>query len=616
MSRPDDDRPLFNRREALQAALAASAALAVSPAQARPAASGLDFTKALGDRFTVALVADPQVEGPDTRSAVAVTSARKMARIVAELNAMERPPAFVLWNGDLVNNANPRQIDNFLDLAKPLTMPQMAVHGNHDGRPPYAEFKAIQETLNGTEGVWFGFDAGAWHVVTIPTNIPPNDEALIDEVLGWLDADLEAHRDRPTLALIHYHLMPAGLSQLEWYTYPKPIKKRLLEILTRRGNVKYVVSGHCHNGIETSLKTAWNYKGTNFLIAPTCTASRNFGEELPPFESGMDHGDGDTGGGYYLLLDFDGADLTIRGRLVGVGSDQFFPKAFRPYRDEEPLWLKDLVDDPPAPAFRNGSFAAGLDGWAHAWRYMADPEPGFRIEPGPAPAGADGGPAPAANALRLVVRDRGEPWAEDEVLEVYQYVRRPDGPAPVVSAGFLMEGATPGGGAYLRVCGFRGPELAWLMLVDWGDGDRAASHRIASNAIYTATGAPGPAFGLIQMGERKRAMFWRPTAAPGRWHRLTLNLAALYDGAHGRAGAFAETATDGLLIAAGVWCHEQRGSHAACRFAAIALEAGAPGAPSTFDGTPLAADASAFHTDIGLTQLQNSERDRVRPRRG
>jgi hypothetical protein len=609
MNRPDDRAPIpIHRREAMQAALAALA-IPVAHAQAQPTPSGLNFTKALGDRFTVALIADPQVEGPDTKSAVAVTSARKLGRIVAELNAMEPPPAFVLWNGDLVNNANPRQIGNFLALAKPLSMPQVAVHGNHDGRPPYAEFRAIQKTLNGTEGVWFGFDAGRWHVATIPTNIAPNDEALANEVLDWLDADLEAHRDRPTLALIHYHLMPQGLSQLEWYTYPKPFKKRLLEILTRRQNVKYVLSGHVHNGIETALKTAWTYRGTNFVVAPTCTASRNFGEELPPFAAGMDHGDGDTGGGYYLLLDFDGGDLAIRGRLVGVDADQPFPKAFRPYRDEEPLWLKDLADDPPAPALVNGSFEEGLAGWRHPYRYTADPEPGFRVEVLPAPAGR-GGDAPASpNALRLSVRDRGEPWAEDELLEVYQYLALPGGAAPAVAASFLVDGPTPGGGAYLRLCGLRGRELAWLMLVDWGDGDRAANHRMGANSLYTATGRAGTPYSLIQLGERRQALFWRPDAAPGAWHRVSLDLAGAYDAAHGRAGAFAEARADAVLVAAGVWCHEQEGSHASCWFDAITLgTAAAPDAPSAFDGTPLAADPSRFRTDFGLAQLRRAER--------
>jgi hypothetical protein len=567
-----------SRRDLL---FAAGAALAATPATA---ADPFHRLAAVGDTFSMAVIADPQVEGADARGVVAATATRKLAATVDELNA--RPPAVVVFNGDLVNSVKPEQISNFLAHAKRLTPTTILTHGNHDGHHPYPEFRAMQRAVNGTDLARFSFDCGRWHFVTIPCNFKPTDP-YAGETLDWLAADLAAHRGRPTVAFVHYHLMPVGLSQLEWYTYDKPYRRKLLDILTAAGNVRWVVHGHVHNGVQTSAKTAWTWRGVNFLVCPTCTASRQFGEEFPEFAAGLPQGDRDSGGGYYLMFDFAGEDATVRGRLVGTAAEYTFPTAFREYRGEEPLWLAD-AGDLATPGLENGDFERKLAGWHRPHRYLADRDPGFV---------ATARSADPGTALYLRVREKGQHWAMDEVEEAYQVVAWDPAAAPTLRLRVKADGPSPLGGGYARVQALAGRKLVRTFVVTWGGGDLAQTKCLSQNALYTATGRQGGPFGLLQLGQRKEALFWHVAADPGRWHDLTLDLPAAADAAGG-PGTFAGLKADRLLVAVGVWCLKDPGAVAAAWFDDVRL-APARGEASAFGGTPLPLGPGAFATAIG-----------------
>ena len=56
-------------------------------------------------------------------------------------------------------------------------------------------------------------------------------------------------------------------------------KGQFMDVFTKYGNVKYVFSGHIHNGTKVSIRSARNYKGTNFIVCPThIWAQRPFGK--------------------------------------------------------------------------------------------------------------------------------------------------------------------------------------------------------------------------------------------------------------------------------------------------------------------------------------------------
>lgn len=578
------------------AALRASDLEAAAPAVAVPVFEQLSK---VGPRFSFALLADPQVEGAATRSAVAKTAQRRLSEAVDELNSLPVQPAFVVVNGDLVNSPVEVQFTNFSQRISKLKAPVIVTHGNHDGHHPYPEFKAIQRRLNGSDGAHFSFDCGAWHFLTIPCNFPETGP-YAEELLRWLEADLARNRDRPTIAFIHYHLMPQGLSQLEWYTYDLPFRTRLLQLLTRHGNVRWVVHGHVHNGIQASTKISWRWNGTNFLTAPTITASRSFGEEFEPFKAGMDHDNGDTGGGYYLLFDIDGDRAAVRGRLAGTKAEHVFPEHLQDYRGEEPLWFKRLTELKPLNRPTNGDFGAGLSGWTKPHRYRSDNNPGFVCEPIET--------APGAKAIRLFVREKGQPWAQDELSELYQWSEWNPSELPVLTARFRVDDTPVKGGGCLRICGYRDDALAFLWLLHWGTGDRTRVRNVVRNTLNTCAGERRIASAFIEMGRLKRALFVPLSTLTNRWHDLSLNLPTSVDSAAGKPGTFAELGLNRILLSAFVWCHEDKGSRSGAILGKLDLSRSTKSDVMLFDGKPIAVTGKQFETDFGLARLPENRK--------
>ncbi len=548
----------------------------------------------IGDRFTFAIVADPQVAVQDSPNPLPANSEKRFSQIIEELNQLSPKLPFVICNGDLVERPKPEQFDNFLHRVKALQTLPILVHGNHDGYFPYNDFKRMQQSCNKTEGTEFSFNCGRWHFLTFPCNFEDSD-AYQAHLLQWLAADLKAHQHQPTIAFVHYHLLPQGLTQLLWYTYEKSLKQKLLDLLAQYGNVRYVICGHVHNGIQTSVKTAWTYKGINFITAPTCTGSRNFGEEFPEFEAGMPRDEKNTGGGYYLLVDIDGESAQVRGRLVGTPQEYRYAQQFKPYKDEEPLWLKHVTDYPPNPTLVNPSFDRGLEGWKQPYRYMSDINPGYVAIPVAQPTY----PSAGGQSAFLSCHEKGQNWCRDELMEIYQLVQVPNRNWRF-TAHYLPQLMRLGGG-YLRLSAYSGKQLQLIALLDWSDGRKADSFSFVRNAFYVSLNQSLSYDALIQWGEQKKALFWELPAAPDRWHQVQVNLDAWYDRVLAQPGAFAALNIDQVLVSLGVWCLCEEGSQSAALFDLLSLE---PGTASTaealvINGESIAVDARSFQTTFG-----------------
>jgi 3',5'-cyclic AMP phosphodiesterase CpdA len=550
------------------------------------------------DNFTFALVADPQISKKNTQSALPATSQIKLIEIVNELNQINPKLPFIVFNGDMVESAQHDEVKNFLHRTQTLSSSAILVHGNHDGHFPYPEFKQMQKASNGTEGTEFSFDCGRWHFITFPCNFKENEDYAA-HLLDWLAADLHANQQRPTMVFEHYHLLPQGLTQLAWYTYSKPFKQKLIEQLTTYGNVRYVICGHVHNGIQTSLKTAWTYRGINFITAPTCTGSRNFGEEYPQFQKGMIQNQKDTGGGYYLLIDIQGETAQIRGRLAGVTEDYVYPGQFRTYEDQEPLWFKNVTDYSPNSSLVNSSFEDGLQGWMKPYRYIADANPGYIAQ-------AVAAPTLSGQSAYLFCREKGQAWARDEVMELYQMVQVPAGASPVLTAHYHPEASLKNGGGYMRLCFYQGKQLQLLMLFDWSDGQKGKSVNVSKHSIYTATGKDGTALALDLRGMKKQALFWELPATSGNWHQIQVAPDAFYDQALQQPGEFAKLGIDRVLVAVGVWCLRDDGSQSGAFFDELKLEMQpTPEQALIIDDEAIAVISEvAFHTDFGKERLE------------
>ena len=118
---------------------------------------------------------------------------------------------------------------------KSRTRPQA---GNHDYESPGAEpYFAYFGASAGTPGLgYYSFSIGAWHVVSLNSNIPAGEGSA---QMAWLKSDLAGNPSQCLAAIWHYPLFSSG---------PNPIEPAMREVwrALEQANAEFVVNGHDH----------------------------------------------------------------------------------------------------------------------------------------------------------------------------------------------------------------------------------------------------------------------------------------------------------------------------------------------------------------------------------
>ncbi len=553
----------------------------------------------VGNNFSFVLVADPQLNIYHGIGSVPGTSSVRYDQMIEEMNTMPRRPDFAVLDGDLVGSpTSAASWDNFIDSTLMMRFLPILIYGNHDGNPAsgyYSTFQDKQEIVNGTRDYMFSFNCGQWHFVTIPCDVEEPDE---NSIVEWLEQDLYRYRNRPTMIFEHEHMMPQGLTRLEWYTYRRPFRTALLNVMAKYGNVRYVVCGHVHNGIKTSVKTAWSWKGIKFITAPTCTASRPFGEgeEYHAFSAGLNQYNGDTGGGYYMVFEVADEDVTIKARLANVDAEYVYNSdGFPEYLDQEPLWFKSIWDYTPTASFENGSFENDLEGWMMPHKYPSNDPVSQRFKWAiDKNLSRDGG-----KSLYMWIREGGENWANTEYLQFYQWVQSPAN--PLLKFSYYLDRDGIGGGCYARVYACNDTEMKHMFLLDWNatDNDKYWNRDASRNGGYEirTDGRQESNTWYMTLGQQQKAMFWTLPETLDTWHDVTLNMPQVYDALKG-SGAWPALGVTRLFVSVHCWTNKYSGSMNDTWVDAFSLSEAA-GELSNVDGTPLATDNSVWQTQYG-----------------
>ena len=178
------------------------------------------------------------------------------------LGRLDRRPDAVLLTGDLVNTGAAAEYERLAELLGPLFelgIPLLPVVGNHDDR------QLLRDTLAGAPNVvdlgtepWVQYSTrvGDMRVVVLDTQHVGHDDGEFDEErLAWLQAQLEAHPDTPTLLAMHHPPAPIGLPNLDAIRVRADHAERLANVLDRHrpGHLLGIACGHVHRGVATSL---------------------------------------------------------------------------------------------------------------------------------------------------------------------------------------------------------------------------------------------------------------------------------------------------------------------------------------------------------------------------
>ena len=215
----------------------ASSALVTQARASAPEAGDLTFVQISDTHIGFSKAANPDVMGT-------------LQTAISHIQALAKPPAFILHTGDITHLSKPEQFDAADQALKSLGLPIFHTPGEHDTLDE-GHGKAFLDRYGvGTKGAgWYSFDHSGTHFIALVNVIDlqsDNRGKLGDDQIAWLTDDV-AHLSASTPIVVFAH-MPLWDVYQPW-GWGTADAARALEPLKRFGAVT-VLNGHIHQVIE------------------------------------------------------------------------------------------------------------------------------------------------------------------------------------------------------------------------------------------------------------------------------------------------------------------------------------------------------------------------------
>jgi 3',5'-cyclic-AMP phosphodiesterase len=169
-----------------------------------------------------------------------------------------RPDA-VLVSGDLADHAADGEYEQVRALLAPLGVPVHVLPGNHDDRAALRRHFGAPGA--GAEPVRYAIRCGPLRLVACDTSRPGRDDGELD--VAWVEAQLDADRETPTLLALHHPPLLTGLHAMDACGLAAPDRRALGELVARHPQVRCIAAGHAHRTATGRLG------GCPVLLAPS-----------------------------------------------------------------------------------------------------------------------------------------------------------------------------------------------------------------------------------------------------------------------------------------------------------------------------------------------------------
>ncbi len=459
---------------------------------------------------------------------------------VSLVNRLEAKPAFNMVVGDVTDawgfEDDFKQMHVFLSKLK---TPVLYEIGNHETNlhqkfsPGYNmegfnNYFAAQKNINGLEKLLYSFDAGEWHFVVWPDPLRPLFWENHPHYFDWLERDLEQHKNHPTMVFQHVPVHPIGINPIVNYAESVFVKRTFVDILAKHGNVKYVLSGHVHIPVKSSIKTAVGIKGIHFINLPAAGyRPRCFGE--PDYFGGPSQG--------VAIVDIKGKNAKIIYKTV-TEEEYVYPDVLPEFNQEKhALWFHYKWELPAEKQFRNGNFEQGLKHWKPRFVYQEDTnvsnicEIRRKIREN------------SFNALYLFTKARpyqipGQDRLPQDINRICQAVKIEPKDKPILEFEYLLDGEN---------CDFNGYCGAYVWVEGYSGSKKMLNLMYSANKIWYNIGGKNNYIHLVPPVQLAL------DESPDIWQKATLNIAEDYTKFKEKGGDYELLNINKIILSFGIW---------------------------------------------------------------
>ena len=172
--------------------------------------------------------------------------------VVEAVRRLPDDPDAVVVSGDLADNAADEEFEFVRESLALIGAPVYVVAGNHDDRDALRRHFDVPGPLGAP--VHYAADLGPLRLVVLDSTRPGEDPGELDAArLAWLDAELAAAPERPTLLALHHPPVITGSAPWDELGLPAADRHALAKVLERHPQVRRVVAGHVHRTIAGEL---------------------------------------------------------------------------------------------------------------------------------------------------------------------------------------------------------------------------------------------------------------------------------------------------------------------------------------------------------------------------
>lgn len=228
----------------------------------------------------VAQISDPHIGLPGRLLHGRYDTGASLARCLERIRGSRPAPDAVLATGDLVESGAPGEYEHLRALLAGYPVPVYLVPGNHDERAALrAAFGELAYLPRDGERLCYTVEHLPVRLIALDTVVPGAAGGALDEAqLAWLDAQLAAQPERPTLLFMHHPPFRTGIGCMDAMALSEASAQRLGAIVERHRQIRLVTCGHVHRDVRAS------WRGTVVSICPSTAFQGRLDFAAPRFE--------------------------------------------------------------------------------------------------------------------------------------------------------------------------------------------------------------------------------------------------------------------------------------------------------------------------------------------
>jgi 3',5'-cyclic AMP phosphodiesterase CpdA len=176
----------------------------------------------------------------------------RVEAVIDAVRSLPNAPDAVLVSGDLTDHGTAEEYEVVRAMLGRLELPLCVLPGNHDDRGRIRA--AFDLPGEGEEPIRHSIDIGELRLVLLDSNVPGRDPGAYDaERLAWLDAELTAEPERPTLLAVHHTPLTTGIPEWDAINLDPSDREALGGVVARHPQLRAIVGGHLHRVAASSL---------------------------------------------------------------------------------------------------------------------------------------------------------------------------------------------------------------------------------------------------------------------------------------------------------------------------------------------------------------------------